>query len=152
MISPGTKFFRRHFGAQFPVFHALIWSSNWSLADLQLINDPKSGGNFTNLQMLRMTKTVGSDSWIFDKFSDFLKVGNQLHWKISFSLASDLSQEISIPRQIFVWEIVLNLKIEVKMSEPKFERGMKAAQNFFREGWNRKSTELNRTLFINKSK
>ena len=141
--------------------------------------------------MLRVTKTVGSNSWIFDKFSDFLEVGYQLHWKISFSFASDLSQEISIPRQIFVWKIVLNLKKWNKgkfsvlnyrygsefdhwvAPEIQFKRSNQQAYSFLSkinmgfdfgifflwpcetlvivEGWilNRKSTELNRTLFNN---
>ena len=73
MISSPVQNFRRHFGAQFPVFHAIISSWNWSLADLQLINDPKSWifKSFFYCLPVNVESDEGSMKWFVDLWQVF---------------------------------------------------------------------------------
>ena len=62
--------------------------------------------------MVWMTETVWCDSGVFNQFSDFFEIGNQFHWEIALTFTSDLTQEIGIPGQVFVGEVIFNLKEE----------------------------------------
>ena len=87
MISSPVQNFRRHFGAQFPVFHAVIWSWNWSLADVQLINDPKSSISWKSwiFVPVNVESDEGSMKWFVDLWQVF-----ELSWSLLSASLKDI--------------------------------------------------------------
>ena len=64
---------------------------------------------FTNLEEFGLSEAEAGDSGVLAEFSHLLEVGDQLHRKIAFPLSADLPQEVSIPSQVLVREVVLHL-------------------------------------------